>query len=128
MVVHAWVVPQTVQLSNDKGGILVCLMPNSQEDATLGFKYNHVKLQAQPLCMFIKNKKKKSQGKDLAPWRKKPLPSRRTDRTKAHIGTPVLGGGVDGGGGWRPADPQVVWPDHQSMSSKSNERVPQKLK
>lgn len=34
--VFARVVPQTVQLSNDKGSILVCLMPNSQEDAILG--------------------------------------------------------------------------------------------
>lgn len=56
--VFARVVSQTVQLSNNKGRILVSLMPSSQEDATLGYKYNQVKLQAQSLCMLLKKKKK----------------------------------------------------------------------
>lgn len=55
--VFARVVSQTVQLSNNKGRILVSLMPSSQEDATLGYKYNQVKLQAQSLCMLLKKKK-----------------------------------------------------------------------
>lgn len=73
MIVHthtkvfARTVAQTVQLSSNKA-ILVPLRPNSQRDSTLGYKYNHVKLQAQSLCMFIK--KKKFQGKDMAPMKK----------------------------------------------------------
>jgi hypothetical protein len=91
--VFARVVSQTVQLSNNKGRILVSLMPSSQEDATLGYKYNQVKLQAQSLCMLLK-KKKKSQGKEMAPWRQKQrtfCPSRRTSRTDVHIGIHALG-------------------------------------
>lgn len=98
MVVHAWVVPQTVQLSNDKGGILVCLMPNSQEDATLGFKYNHVKLQAQPLCMFIKNKKKSLKARTWLHGERNPFQAEGLIGQKLILEPQCWVGGWTGGG------------------------------